>query len=305
MRQLARFAGAAALGLMFTSGVWAQFPGGGGTGGGTGGGGTGGGSTGGDIGGGGSTGGGGGGTGGIIGGGGGGGGGTGGSSQPGNQFQAAQQETAPQITGASVTAASGVDNSNVLRSSYANPLYQGRAGSTLSEQPGGFGSALYTGTGTGRAGGTGTRTTGFAATGARTGFGTVGIGGQQTGGLLTTTSIGGGGRGGIGGGRGGIGGAGQTGGEIVPVQRQVSYTATVSFRAPVIATPRLQADLRGLLNRSSMIANPQGIDVQMDGNVVVLRGAVRDQDEAQTAEGMIRLTPGVFNVRNELTYPKP
>jgi osmotically-inducible protein OsmY len=60
-----------------------------------------------------------------------------------------------------------------------------------------------------------------------------------------------------------------------------------------------------MFDRSSMLANPRGIDVRMDGNVVVLRGTVRDEDEAKTAEGMVRLTPGVLTVRNELTYPNP
>jgi osmotically-inducible protein OsmY len=31
---------------------------------------------------------------------------------------------------------------------------------------------------------------------------------------------------------------------------------------------------------------------------------VKDEEEARTAEGIIRLTPGVKNVTNELQYPK-
>jgi len=97
----------------------------------------------------------------------------------------------------------------------------------------------------------------------------------------------------------------QLGGELIPVQRQVAYTATVRFPAPVIVPAQMQTDLRGVIDRSSMISNPRGIDVQMDGSVVVLRGAVRDEDEAKTAEGIVRLTPGVREVRNQLTYPSP
>ena len=32
--------------------------------------------------------------------------------------------------------------------------------------------------------------------------------------------------------------------------------------------------------------------------------AVDDEDEARPAEGMVRLTPGVRDVRNELSYPR-
>src|SRR5256885_7103062 len=50
-------------------------------------------------------------------------------------------------------------------------------------------------------------------------------------------------------------------------------------------------------------SNPRGIEVVSDGAVVVLRGAVRDEDEARLAENMIRLTPGVRDVKNELKFP--
>ena len=68
----------------------------------------------------------------------------------------------------------------------------------------------------------------------------------------------------------------------------------------------MQTELRGMLNRSTMISNPAGVQLAMaDGGTVVLRGAVRNQDEARTVEGMIRLTPGVRAIKNELTYPRP
>jgi osmotically-inducible protein OsmY len=55
-----------------------------------------------------------------------------------------------------------------------------------------------------------------------------------------------------------------------------------------------------------MLSNPQGISVSVQpNNVVVLRGTVRDASEARLAEGMIRLTPGVRQVQNELRIAAP
>ena len=96
------------------------------------------------------------------------------------------------------------------------------------------------------------------------------------------------------------------GGQIVALPRQIAYPAVARFTAPLPTTTAVQADLRGMLDRSTAIANPAGVQVAMgtDG-AVVLRGAVRDEDEARTVEGMVRLTPGVRAVKNELTFPKP
>jgi osmotically-inducible protein OsmY len=67
----------------------------------------------------------------------------------------------------------------------------------------------------------------------------------------------------------------------------------------------LTTDVRGVIERSVVLSNPRGIDVAVaEGGTVVLRGNVRDQDEARLAEGMIRLTPGVREVQNQLTYPR-
>ena len=54
-----------------------------------------------------------------------------------------------------------------------------------------------------------------------------------------------------------------------------------------------------------MLTNSRGIELVADGQVVVLRGNVQTGDEARLVEGMIRLTPGVRDVRNELKFPAP
>jgi osmotically-inducible protein OsmY len=40
--------------------------------------------------------------------------------------------------------------------------------------------------------------------------------------------------------------------------------------------------------------------VEVDGQTVILKGKVPSEDERRLAEGLIRLTPGVRAVRNEL-----
>ena len=54
------------------------------------------------------------------------------------------------------------------------------------------------------------------------------------------------------------------------------------------------------------LSNPAGVQVlTTPDNNVVLRGTVRDAREARLVEGMVRLTPGVAYIKNELTFPAP
>jgi len=184
------------------------------------------------------------------------------------------------------TVPAALNQSNVFGGSYANPYYQGRPSSTTIA-PGGFGAALYgTGGGTGGAGGfpqaTGNTINARAGNAAiTTGGRTQGAGGQQ----------------------GGFGQQGNTAnqtGVVVALPRQISYTATLSFKAPVATMPQVASDLRATLDRSTMLGNPRGVSLAMDGNVVVLSGRVSSDDEVRLVEGMVRLTPGVRDVRNEL-----
>ncbi len=217
---------------------------------------------------------------------------------------------------------SALQASNAFNQYYANPYYQGRAGATTggtagssSNTPGGFGAALYSNTGTGAA--TSRNTTGGGT--ARTGGGsasTAGFGGTSgtastfggtTGGFGATT----GGRGAQQGGFGGTTGTrgGQQGGSNqqnngLSTGRQISYTATLKFPAPSVPVPQMQTDLRGMIDTSNSIADARGVSVTAgDGGVIVLKGNAKDEDEAKLIENMIRLTPGVKDVKNELKYP--
>ena len=231
---------------------------------------------------------------------------------PGAAAAAAAQQAlqAPVIAAPSAsTASSSVLNaSNVFGRYYNNPYYQGRAGvstgnSTASNTPGGFGAALYGTTGAGssntgsgsntRTGGTTGATAGTASAfgGSTSGFGgntgaTAGRAGQQSGFGSTTNAN-----------------SNQQNNGL-STGRQIAYTATLKFAAPSVTAPQMQIDLRGMLDTSSGIADAKAVSVTAaEGGLIVLKGNAKDEDEAKLIEGMIRLTPGVRNVQNELKFP--
>lgn len=228
---------------------------------------------------------------------------------------------APDIAGGDIqalssttTATSGVDRSNFLGASYSNPYYQGLFTNATSA-PGGFGALTFstggggiTGGATGTTGGgtagrtttTGGRTT--TTTGGANPFGTSSSPFGTTGGQAgrTTTA---GGRGGAGGGLGSAA-TSQFGGQVIPLSRNIAYSAVMRFPTPTITPAQRVADVQAVLTRSTQFSTPAGVTVVQDGAVFVLRGAVGSEDEARLAEGMVRLTPGVREVRNELAFPK-
>ena len=169
---------------------------------------------------------------------------------------------------------SKVQSSNFLAPTYAELRLQGllQNARNASFNPGGFGSPVFATTGGTGQGQGATATVGRA--------GQTGQGGA--GGVLTT----------------------DPGGQLVQLPRQIAYPAQIKFAAPPMAAPRLQADLRGVLDRAPTLANPAAVQVQVEGTAVVLRGAVRDGEEARLVEGLVRLTPGVRQIVNELTYPR-
>ena len=186
------------------------------------------------------------------------------SSTPQSSFQAASTLQPPSKTTTNNTAISA---SNFLRNTYSSVYYQGADPSqVLTRNPGSFGTALYPQTG---------------ANAAR--------GGNQT-----TT-------------RGGAGTLTDPGGQIVTLPRQIAYSSQIHFKMPAgNPLPQLQADLRGAIDRvpTSMLTNPAGVQVNVDGRNVTLKGNVRDEEESRLVEGLVRLTPGVFAIKNDLTVAK-
>ena len=178
-------------------------------------------------------------------------------------------EAPPQISAPTGNQSGSLQQSNRFAGYYANPYHQGKTTSTATA-PGGFGMALFPATSTG------------GAAGGRTGAtGAAGFGGRNA----------------------GLNSAANQSGILVPLPVQINYAAELRFAAPPFAPTRLQADLRGIVDTGGL-ANAAGVQVVTDANNnVTLRGAVRDDDERRLAEGLVRLTPGVRNIVNELTYP--
>jgi len=247
---------------------------------------------------------------------------------------------APQISAPSTApqTSQALSNSNSLNYYYANPYYQGRAGTmtattSSTNTPGGFGTALYNsstspsgvgGTGGfggasggstgGRSGGTTSTSAGFGGT---SGGSTGGLGGGTGGRAGGTSSTGFGGStgssggfggtsgstGGFGGSSGGFGNSNQQNNSITG-PRAISYTATVRFATKPVTQVQLGTDIRDMLSSSSSISRVSGIQIELPTTgQVVLRGTVLDEDEARLIEGMVRLTPGVRDVKNELKFP--
>jgi osmotically-inducible protein OsmY len=65
----------------------------------------------------------------------------------------------------------------------------------------------------------------------------------------------------------------------------------------------MQADIRQALDLSPRLTNGRGIQVAVNGPTVVLQGNVASQRERRVAELVVRMTPGVRDVRNELKAP--
>jgi osmotically-inducible protein OsmY len=70
-----------------------------------------------------------------------------------------------------------------------------------------------------------------------------------------------------------------------------------------IAPLRIQGDLQAIVARSESLPSRRNIQVLTDGATVVLRGQVANDRERRLAEGMLRLSPGVRELRNELAIP--
>jgi hypothetical protein len=62
-------------------------------------------------------------------------------------------------------------------------------------------------------------------------------------------------------------------------------------------------DLLEVLTPVERLSSRNNIQVGMEGNTVVLRGPVKNDYERRLAEALIRLSPGVSDVRNELEAP--
>jgi len=86
----------------------------------------------------------------------------------------------------------------------------------------------------------------------------------------------------------------------IGVIRAPAYITTIGFDFQPLAATRVQADLKDVFARSTQLIGKDKIQIRTEGNAVVLEGTVVSEKERRLAEGMVRLTPGVREVRNEL-----
>ncbi len=91
------------------------------------------------------------------------------------------------------------------------------------------------------------------------------------------------------------------GGTSIGMTRQM-YGVNLGTPAPSPGgLVQARSDFQNVIARSSSLPSKGGIRVLMDGEVVVLQGTVQDEHERRLAEALVRLTPGVRELRNELT----
>jgi hypothetical protein len=90
-------------------------------------------------------------------------------------------------------------------------------------------------------------------------------------------------------------------------QITLNVSAASLARPPITKGPRPGAglekrdDLQQILARSTTLASKKSIQVLSDGRAIVLRGVVANEHDRRVAEALLRISPGVDEVRNELT----
>jgi hypothetical protein len=92
----------------------------------------------------------------------------------------------------------------------------------------------------------------------------------------------------------GIGGLGG-----VSTRPAAAYTTVIGFKYRATPSGEFLANLGDVLARSSDLADTK-IQLILDGPTVVLRGNVSDWEQRRLAENLLKLTPGVSVVKNEL-----
>lgn len=101
----------------------------------------------------------------------------------------------------------------------------------------------------------------------------------------------------------------QSSGSGFNIRRLPAYAATLKINnmPPPPTALQVATDLQTMLVQSPQLDSRDAVHVFIDGRSVVLQGQVvggdasAADDERRLVENMVRLTPGVFQVRNEVT----
>jgi osmotically-inducible protein OsmY len=93
-------------------------------------------------------------------------------------------------------------------------------------------------------------------------------------------------------------------GAATGAKRVGNYSASPTFDYRPAGPSLLQSEVQRVLTRSSSLSPNRAIRVAVEGPAVVLRGTVASEHDRRLAEALVRLTPGVHEVRNELEVPE-
>jgi hypothetical protein len=101
------------------------------------------------------------------------------------------------------------------------------------------------------------------------------------------------------------GGTTTTPGFTVSAPRAPVFVTVLGDTVPAPVRTNLLPQLRGVIARSGTLTSRGSIQIAMKDDAVVLTGDVANERERRLAEGLVRLTPGVGDVRNELVVRRP
>ncbi len=87
------------------------------------------------------------------------------------------------------------------------------------------------------------------------------------------------------------------------IRRLPGYATTLKIKGlpPPPTGAQVRTDLQTMIAQSPEVDPRDSVRIVIDGSAVVLQGQVVDDDERRLIENMVRLTPNVYQVRNELT----
>jgi hypothetical protein len=91
----------------------------------------------------------------------------------------------------------------------------------------------------------------------------------------------------------------------IGVRRTPAYSTAIGFDYEPPSPDSIQAKAQEVISRASkQLKSHDSILVSLDGETVVLRGSASNANERRLAEALVRLTPGIHDVRNELEVPE-
>jgi hypothetical protein len=86
--------------------------------------------------------------------------------------------------------------------------------------------------------------------------------------------------------------------------RRPAYVVGLGFGYRPAGLSVTQTEVEQILARSTGLNPNRAIRVAVDGPAIILRGTVASEYDRRLAEALIRLSPGVYEVRNELEVPE-